>query len=97
MTKEQQREAAKRILAKEPMTEEELAVLAGYEKKPPYTEDLKALAEHRVCQDCGEEFGPKMVEGEQLTPMQQWADHLDTLRNGGRVLQFKGPHERQRQ
>ena len=27
---------------------------------------------------------------ERVKMMQWWADHLDTLRNGGRVLQFKG-------
>ena len=35
---------------------------------------------------------------ERVKMMQWWADHLDTLRNGGQVLQFKGhPHERQSQ
>jgi len=57
MSKEQQREASKRILAKEPMTEYELKRQRFLEMRP---EDYP---KNRVCPDCGAEFEKEDIFG----------------------------------
>ena len=37
---------------------------------------LSELAERRVCKECGAEFKTKMVDGQQVKALAQFADHL---------------------
>jgi hypothetical protein len=71
MTKAEQYAASQRILAKEPLTEEELAILHRNTRVPPYIEDVKELAEHRECKVCGAEF----FSGKEAMALEQYADH----------------------
>lgn len=69
MTKEQQREAARRILQKEPLTAEEQETFELLKRNP---EDYRPpMQEYRKCERCGAEF---RTDGN-LTAMQKFADH----------------------
>lgn len=69
MTKEEQRRAAERILAKHPLTAEERAVAEMLKRNPE--EYRPPRVESRVCALCGARF-----EGDkELTAMQKFADH----------------------
>lgn len=74
MTKEQQREAARRIMAKSPMTEEERETYEMLVKSP---EDYRAPTDKRVCGICGAEFRDKLnAKGEVEIPMlEAFSDH----------------------
>lgn len=37
---------------------------------------LSELSEHRVCQECGAEFRTKKVEGQEVSALQQFSDHV---------------------
>ena len=75
MSKEEQREAAKRIMAKlGPLDEVEMEAYKRFTTEPENYP--KADRDFRVCQECGEEFRTVMEKGQEgLTAMQQFADH----------------------
>lgn len=78
MTKVEQKAASDRIMAKlGPFTPEEQAVYDKYMMEP---EDYpKADKDHRVCQECGQEFKTEVRKGqEELTATQQFVDHMGT-------------------
>lgn len=76
MTKEEQREAARRIMAKHPMTEEERVIYERLMKKP---EDYRGPTKGalRVCGTCGAEFEDVVDgKGNVVTPaLEQFSDH----------------------
>lgn len=75
MTKEEQKAAAKRIMEKYPMTEEEREIYERLIKKPKdYQPPLDGV---RVCGTCGAEFQDiKNGKGEVIeTGLQQFSDH----------------------
>src|ERR1700690_4328205 len=82
MSKEEQREAAGRILEKEPLTEEELA---GYEMLVKRPEDYvvpDAGSGLRVCGICGAEFMdlPGSKDRAAVSALEQFSDH-QTMHN----------------
>jgi hypothetical protein len=76
MTKEEQKAAARRIMEKYPMTEEERVIYEQLIKKP---EDYRAPTPEglRVCGICGAEFQDvRDAKGVVVTPaLGQFADH----------------------
>lgn len=77
MTKEEQKAASDRIMAKlGPLTAEEKAIQQGILKD---TENYpKSDRDHRVCWVCGAHFKtvPGTLGTEELSAMQQFADHM---------------------
>ena len=74
MTKEQQKAASDRIMAKlGPLTEEEQVSYRRYALKPPYPE----TGEIRTCGICGAKFAtiPAMKDHLEVTVLQQFSDH----------------------
>ncbi len=88
MSKEDQR--ADRIMAKEPLSERERVT---YERLRMEPEDYPiADRDHRICQECGEEFLTTMESKDQeaLTAFQQFADHM--TKHNPSPAQWAGAH-----
>jgi hypothetical protein len=74
MTKEEQRAAARRILEKEPLTEEEQRTYELLKKSP---EDYRVPGSVRTCGVCGEKFEDVVdAKGNVTNPsLAQFSDH----------------------
>lgn len=75
MTVEQQKEAARRILEKEPLTAEEQQTFELLVKRPG---DYRVPGEKRVCGVCGARFGDKVdAKGVvEVSALQKFSDHM---------------------
>lgn len=76
MTKEQQKAAVERILAKEPMTEEEKRVAEMLKKRPEDYMPPDPVSWGRECGMCGKRFKNKMEEGKEITALDQFSEHM---------------------
>jgi len=74
MSRDQQKAASERIMAKFPLTGEEYV---GYQKLTMKPEEYGVPGESRVCGDCGALFQdiPGNKETPMVTALQQFADH----------------------
>jgi hypothetical protein len=74
MSKEEQKAAAARIVAKSPMTEGERKTYELLTKRP---EDYRAPGETRVCGVCGQEFRDEVDQkGNVIVPaLEKFSDH----------------------
>ena len=75
MSKEEQRAAAERILAKEPMTDEEMRVYEQLVKRPEDYRPPDPQTGERVCGLCGEVFETTNEGGMEVTALQKFSDH----------------------
>jgi hypothetical protein len=74
MTQEQQKAAVERILAREPLTEEEREL---YEFRTKTVEEYEVPTDRRVCGLCGARF-KDVVDGKgvvQVSMLEQFSDH----------------------
>jgi hypothetical protein len=75
MSKEEQKAASDRILAKEPLTAEERRTFEMLTRRP---EDYRVPGEVRECGVCGAKFETILAtkESPEVTALQQFSDHL---------------------
>ena len=78
MTKEQQREAAERILAANPLTEEERKTFELMSKTPDQYIPPDEQTGQRTCGICGATFSaiPASKENPEVSSLERFADHL---------------------
>jgi len=74
MSREDQKAASDRIMAKYPLTEEELVIYRRLTRKP---DDYTGPAEKRICADCGTVFSDTVnSKGDiQVSALEKFSDH----------------------
>jgi hypothetical protein len=77
MTKEEQKAAAARIMAKHPLTEEERQTYEMLKKRPEDYRPPDPETGERVCGICGEKFKTKAAKGEdrEISALEQFSEH----------------------